>query len=233
MKISHKPRIHWQQMVEGVSTIPMFAPYRPIMRELGDAWPTIASLNEIAKKYAPTLQLEFTEAAPSSRRKPAASASLRGYIQLIAAEKIVPMRHESAHDIFNYLTFVLFPETKKRLIEIHHQETLALVAAGINLTPQGGRGRSRVQDLATLFDEGGSIAYGDQLIVFGHGILEQFIVEPRPVRAFCWNASLPPHVEINTTSLDLALAEELQNIDCLTQPSRFSGQWIPESLTRG
>ena len=228
------PGPSWADITQLIATIPLFAPYRVLTSDLGEDWPSIATLNEAATAHAPHLALEFIPQKPTSRRKRDSSSTLRGYIQQIAEDNLVPMRPKSVHDLFNYLTFLLFPESKKALMRIHHAETMALLESTNGVGPKGGRGRTRTQDLATLFDEGGSIAYGtqpDDLIVFGHGILEQFILQPRQVRAFCWNISSETFAAHDTAAMDQKLAEILVNAAHLADSSQFSGQYIPESLT--
>lgn len=224
----------WRDITQRIAKIPLFAPYRAIAEDLGQDWPTLATFNQVAAAYAPHLGLEFIAQKPTSRRKRDSSATLRGYIQQIAEDRVVPMRALSVHDLFNYMTFLLFPESKKTLMRIHHTETLVLLQETNGVMPQGGRGRTRTQDLATLFDEGGSIAYGVQpndLIVFGHGILEQFILQPREVRAFCWNITSETFTARDTALMDRKLASCLADTAILSNNSHFSGRYIPASLT--
>lgn len=224
----------WSDIIQTMATIPLFAPYRTIAKDLGEDWPTIATFNQVARAHVPELHLEFITQKPTSRRKRDSSATLRGYIQQIAEDRVVPMRSQSVHDLFNYLTFLVFPESKKTLMHIHHTETQVLLRDTNGLMPQGGRGRTRTQDLATLFDEGGSIAYGphpQDLIVFGHGILEQFVLQPREVRAFCWNISSESLRANHTVLMDRKLATCLADTAILANNQHFSGRYIPKSLT--
>ena len=242
--IAKNQSISWQTMRERMEEISCFAPYRRIVDALGAEWPSLEVLNQYAQTFSPGLGLEFIPqiATNRSRRKDktssssslsSSSSSLRGYIQLIASEGLVPMRHQSIHDLFNYMTFLLFPKSKLALMKIHQTESELLAKAPT--PPAGGRGRSRLQDLATLFDEGGSIAYGqkpEDLLVFGHGVLEQFIYEPRRVRAFCWQPrQLSSDSEHMIANLDQELAQDIGAVAPFQDPSRFSGQWIPDSLS--
>lgn len=243
--IAKNQSISWQTMRERMEDISCFGPYRTIVDALGAEWPSLEMLNQYAQTLSPNLGLEFIPqvVANRSRRKDktssstssslSSSSSLRGYIQMIANEGLVPMRHQSIHDLFNYMTFLLFPKSKLALMKIHQTETELL--ANAPTPPTGGRGRSRLQDLATLFDEGGSIAYGqrpEDLIVFGHGVLEQFIYEPRRVRAFCWQPrQLSSDSGHMIAHLDEELAQDIGAIAPFQDPSRFSGQWIPDSLS--
>lgn len=239
MNMTKMPAIvSWQTMRQRMEHISSFAPYCGIVDDLGSEWPSLEDLNRCAKVRSPDLGLEFIAQVPGNRRKRGdapASSSLIGYIQMIATQGLVPMRPQSIHDLFNYMTFLLFPRSKLALMKIHQKETELLAQSPIPLA--GGRGRSRIQDLATLFDEGGSIAFGDRpedLIVFGHGILEQFINEPRRVRAFCWRPRQFPgisNISDLPAILDQELAMDLAAVEPLHDQSRFSGQWIPESLT--
>jgi hypothetical protein len=231
------PPISWQTMRQRMADIACFGPYRILVDDLGVDWPSLETLNNYAQQRSPNLGLQFISQVPGNRsrrkEKTSSSSSLRGYIEMIATEGLVPMRHQSIHDLFNYMTFLLFPKSKLALMKIHQTETELLAQSPP--PPAGGRGRSRLQDLATLFDEGGSIAYGqkpEDLIVFGHGVLEQFINEPRRVRAFCWQPrQLSSDSEHMLAELDQELALDIAAIAPFQDPSRFSGQWIPDSLT--
>ena len=123
---------------------PVFDPLRPSLRELGNAPPTLDSLNALAG----AAQLRVASGKPLRFVAPGGDG--RGYEVRIFESGCVPTRPGNPHDLFNALAWLAFPRTKAQLNALH--------AAAIP-REQGRRGRLR--DLLTLFDEGGAVVACD------------------------------------------------------------------------
>lgn len=80
----------------------------------------------------------------------------------------VHTRPDNWHDLLNALVWLAFPLTKARINAMH--------AAAI---PAEGGKRGPLRDLLTIFDEGGAIAAGERITIFGHATMEQAL-QPRP-----------------------------------------------------
>lgn len=84
------------------------------------------------------------------------------YEERIYLEGEVQTRNSSWHDLFNALVWMTFPKSKARLNAVHYREILL----------QKDRVRSRIRDIATLFDESGVIvASSDERL---SGLLRNF-----------------------------------------------------------
>ncbi len=187
---------------------PWYAPYRPLLAEVGEdaqagRWPAcVARLNALARARALRngngLPLLFA---------PADAAGGRPYEAHIWATGQVPTRTEGAgawHDLFNALVWLRFPAIKARLNALQAE---AIARAGVGGT------RGPLRDAATLFDENAVLLLtGDpalaealrrfdwqalfvrgradfcrhaRVIVFGHALLDKLRA---PYKAVCGHA---------------------------------------------
>lgn len=97
------------------------------------------------------------------------------YESRAAIDGEVLTRAHSWHDLMNALVWATFPVTKLTL-------TRTLVA--VQARAGAGPARDRSHDLLALFDEGGVIRDGTQLIWFGHALYEHRLLMPElPLRA--------------------------------------------------
>lgn len=191
---------------------PWFAPYRPLLDEVGgDAlagrWPAcVERLNARARARG----LRNGNGRPLRFGAPDA-AGARAYEAHIWSTGEVPTRIGDAggwHDLFNALVWLAFPRVKSRLN--------ALQAARIAADGVGAR-RGALRDAATLFDENGLLLFTDdaalaadlrafdwqglfvrgrqrflehaRVVVFGHALLDKLRV---PYKAVCGHAWVMP-----------------------------------------
>lgn len=133
-------------------------------------FPNLEQINELHKAlkiescFGPNFR--FIPQAPRARRRRLEQES---YEQLVFRTGSVPTRSRSWHDLFNALSWMLFPKTKHaiihRTIEINHKVDQQSAKAG--------RVRSREQERMAMFDEGGMILINDVVpLIFGHAIWE-------------------------------------------------------------
>jgi hypothetical protein len=200
-----------------------------LLNDLND-WPTIDSLNARAQRLFPHFSWTFvlSEKVPS-RAKSRGSASLTGYVELISRHKKIPVRERNLHDFLNAISFLMFPASKLALNDRHLLESPNGVKPGQN--------RTKVQDLLTMFDEGGVIRlhgpnglYRD--LIFGHAVNEHIVLE-KTIRAARLDFTVD--VDILTTTLPnlIAIADDLfanwlKNETHCQNGGEFSHVWIPE-----
>lgn len=222
------PPISWNELKQRVRKNKLYVPVLPFLERLGDSWPTIETYNRVAAEVVADLDITFVLQEVGPKQK--VGGSLRSYIEGIAARGEVPTREQSIHDLFNFLTYLMFPKTKHTIMQ-HH----ALESAG--LPPTGsGRGRTRKQDLLTLFDEGGALKLlplnetdEASFILFGHGVYEQFVLQPRPITTWAWHVPQCFRDAFSSQSfreLDLYLAKTLEHADVLNDRAIMKGHLI-------
>lgn len=191
---------------------PWFAPYRPLLDEVGEdalagRWPAcVERLNALAQVQG----LCNGNGLPMRFGAPDA-AGAQAYEAHIWATGEVPTRIDRAggwHDFFNALVWLAFPRVKARLN--------ALQAARIAADGVGAR-RGALRDAATLFDENGLLLFTDdaaladdlrafdwqalfvrgrqrfleraRIVVFGHALLDKLRA---PYKAVCGHAWVMP-----------------------------------------
>ncbi len=117
------------------------------------------------------------------RKKTKAQAELH-YDEYICQKGIIPVRENNWHDFFNALIWFFFPCTKK----VIYQKFLNLRKSRENPCI-----RSSEEDRLTLLDEGGEIFLpNEKSVIFGHAILENFILTPdRKINSFKLTLSNP------------------------------------------
>ena len=221
----------WQKLKYTAQNDTRFAAMNHILSQVpDDHWPTCEQLSEVAHTMHPEVNITCVAQAPRSRRK-RKDSSLASYIDQIALSRTIPTRENHTHDLFNFVTFMMFPHTKLAIMDTHKCESL--------LAPDGstgGRARTRAQDLLTLFDEGGAIAVGDDTIIFGHGIYEMIIKNDQPVRAITWvglevsqpsEKSWPDILAVIDAQLARVVSSPLQ----LADSSLFPGRWLKRTAT--
>ncbi|GAA4402223.1 hypothetical protein GCM10023089_04960 [Quisquiliibacterium transsilvanicum] len=191
---------------------PWFAPYRPLLDEVGDdalagRWPAcVEHLNALSQARG----LRNGSGRPLRFGAPDA-AGAQAYEAHIWATGEVPTRicaEGGWHDLFNALVWLAFPRIKSRLN--------ALQAARIAADGVGAR-RGALRDAATLFDENGLLLFTDdaaladdlrafdwqalfadgrqrfieraRVVVFGHALLDKLRA---PYKAVCGHAWVMP-----------------------------------------
>jgi len=118
----------------------LFFPIRALCERLtGRNWPSCEELNRLAGPLhnANGLPVQFVEDCGDPL----------GYEQRIYLRGEVETRANSWHDLFNALVWMTFPKAKSRLNLLHFEE----------ICNQPDKRRSRMRDIATLFDESGVI----------------------------------------------------------------------------
>jgi hypothetical protein len=150
-----------------------------------ETWPlanllTSAYQQTMGDRPEKTLWSFVEQDVQSKQPKVHKKTSLDGYIRRIVEQGEVPVRKENVHDFFNFISFVCFPLTKKVLMKLQYEE--ALLATASHLGEAGGRGRTKLQDRLTIFDEGGTVLMGEQFLVFGHALWEQSFLNPQTIR---------------------------------------------------
>lgn len=155
----------------------------------------------------------------------------QAYEQFIFDTGCCPTR-DNAHDFFNGLCWLHFPQTKKRLNQLQAEQ---IAQEGIKAT------RGPVRDALTLFDENAAIFVGPdvlwealqaknwpvlfveqraqwqnaQLIIFGHALLEKLIYPRKPMTAHVYRA----HSAIDSIAdLDAWVAQDLTGEKLASKP---------------
>lgn len=149
-------------------------------------WPTLDDHNErlahLPLFNSSGTRLRFAAASKRrTRRKAPAIVDLSTtYDGQIAANGVVPMREQSAHDFFNAVSWAAFPKTKQRINELQMAALRKRIGEGAARVPNA---RSREEDLLTMLDEGGLILAGIPFVL-GHALFEHLYTQTSNVRAF-------------------------------------------------
>ncbi len=176
-------------------TCPWLAPLRDtgqtVMSEVAHG----ADLHETLSRHTALRRFVPQSALPSGT----------AYEQFIFDTGTVPTR-ANAHDFFNGLCWITFPQTKKRLNELQAAE---IAKAGVQ------NSRGPVRDALTLFDENAAFLLAPQaiwdaleardwkrlfvdlrplwaeaqLVLFGHALLEKLLNPRKPITAHVYQAS--------------------------------------------
>jgi hypothetical protein len=219
--------IPWNFVQQQVHSHQIFVPFRPIFDKMGGEWPTLETYNDLASSVGAEFPFRFVDQnamRKSSRASQSKVGSLGSYV-LAASSKHISTRIFNVHDLFNVMTYLMFPKTKSAIMELHLSEQNSMEPSRKGM---GGRGRTRLQDLLTLFDEGGAIASQgatQSLIVFGHGVLEEFITSPKQIRVFAWHCGSEQSWDIR--QLDQNLSVSLAKEGSLSDKEVFSGCYLP------
>jgi hypothetical protein len=240
-------QIEWNQVSQLISSMPVFRDCSCYANMNALDWPSITDYQNIFSCFHDSKFITFIEQQKKSRRKKREigaidDTSLANYIEKIAMNRELPVRLNNVHDFFNSMTFVMFPKTKFKIMSLHFLEA----QKGQPNLSGGGRGRTRAQDYLTLFDEGGAIKLGsadENFIIFGHGIYEQCIFDPKPVRALTWDLTGSPLAEVAGNRfneshhlfmyrLDEMMSQLIEGSDFFAKSSDCKGEYIPEFLYR-
>ena len=182
----------------------------------------------------------FSDEIRSAPQKTKNQFNLDGFIHNIHNHRRVFTRSESMHDLFNFMTFLMFPMTKLKIFELHCQESIQF-SKDLEKS-RGGRGRTRLQDLLTLFDEGGSIllstntivtSTSEPFLVFGHGILEQYCISPIEITSYCLDLTKLTQETQNMSTmnaLDSFIADTLNRAYQESFLGYFAGKEVPKRL---
>ena len=181
-------------------------------REIESLPPWLAPYREAAQRVANAADQTSVAAALNAARdakadigKFVAHAELPAdepYEAFIARTRSIPTR-DNAHDLFNGLAWLTFPQTKRRMNQLQAQQIATRGVSG----PRGA-----VRDALTVFDENGAllrapreltdalrerdwhrlfIAYRSlwesaQLVLFGHALIEKLMQPRKPITAHVW-----------------------------------------------
>lgn len=104
-------------------------------------WPDSEQYTKVFQQYAGTGIKVETQLKPSS---------VEEYCAAIFLDHTVPTRFQNWHDFLNLLMWMEFPDLK---FHLHRMQWQALQ----NFPKTSGRGRPPVNDVITMFDEGGAI----------------------------------------------------------------------------
>ena len=181
---------------------PWFQPWRAFGEPVLAAWHGRA-LHEALNGFGST----FVKFVPASEKQEGES-----YETFIFRTRSCPTR-ENAHDFFNALAWLAFPQEKLRLNELQARE--------IGRDGVGAR-RGAVRDAITIFDENGAFLEGPQplwdalltrewrrlfvdlrplwrearVTIFGHALLEKLLVPRKDLTAHVWCGPCDFHAEV-------------------------------------
>lgn len=198
-------------------------------------WPDLSFYNAIASRRllarpdGVALTFIHQPKKPSRwRRRLAATSANDRYDQSVLGRGVIPTRMGSWHDLFNNISWLLFPEAKYALVE-------RLGASYANRTPidlERRQFRSREGDRLAILDEGGVIEAScgsrSQLMVFGHALHESFVLGREDIR--CMKISVEVPVNAFDGSVPLIRAAD-DALAALLHSGLFSGEpLLPESV---
>jgi len=192
------PSIDWRQ--------PWLAPWRDPGQRVAQAVAAGAALPDALNREQAAQQrmagragIEFV---PQSALPPG-----QGYEHYMAQTGQCPTR-ENLHDLFNGLCWLRFPQTKRKINQLHAAQ---LELAGASATPPP---RGPVRDALTVFDENAAFLLAPpplwqaleardwprlfielrplwadaQLVLFGHALLEKLVSPRKPITAHVYRA---------------------------------------------
>ena len=153
MKANKKQKT-WFEIQSQLQKLPIFEPVRDILSRFSH-WPDVNDMNSLWQTTHPLVTLTFeseifSDEIRSAPQKTKNQFNLDGFIHNIHNHRRVFTRSESMHDLFNFMTFLMFPMTKLKIFELHCQESIQF-SKDLEKS-RGGRGRTRLQDLPTLFE---------------------------------------------------------------------------------
>ena len=161
-----------------------------------------------------------------------------GYEHYLFQSSQCPTR-DNLHDFFNGLCWLRFPQTKKKINQLHAAELAGAKAAfnaGASLPPRG-----PVRDALTVFDENAAFLLAPQplwdaldardwlrlfvdlrplwaeaqLVLFGHALLEKLVYPRKPITAHVYRAQPAIH---SIAQLDAWIAGDLMAAKLACKP---------------
>ena len=202
---------------EDIWACPWFSPWQAIGKDILQAWQQQPNaLHACLAKKQTEFQAVAQEELPSDE----------AYEAFIARTQTVPTRN-NAHDFFNGLCWLRFPQTKQQLNRLQAQ---AIAQQGVQDT------RGALRDALTLFDENAALLYAPevlwqalqaqdwqrlfvtlrdewkaaQLTLFGHALLEKLLHPYKAITAHVLCLSVPNEVHIaGDQALDTWLSHQL------------------------
>lgn len=188
---------------------PVLLPFDPqVLRrfESAEQWPSVDEYNALAGIDSPL----FADVPPGEVTREG------GYENYVARHGCVPTRSRNWHDLFNFLAWVHFPETKAALHEVHIQEMAH------DADPRNAR--TQRQNSATLFDEAGVIVASAE-----SALLES--LQRLEFKSVFWNQRASVESELRILVVGHALVDALRTPS--PEPhSGFCGRGIFISLTK-
>lgn len=205
---------------------PIFAGVAEVLPHLRllSSWPELEFFNELATIRALTLPcgralrfvLQPKKRSRWRRRAGAGEAVAPArYDQSVLERGEIPTRLRSWHDLFNNISWLLFPEAKTALVERLAGSYLTRTQEDI----ERAQFRSREGDRLAILDEGGVILVqvGDEqrTFVFGHALQESYVYGRLNIRCMSVMLTVPAESKASDGSLvaatDRALAAFLRD----------------------
>lgn len=161
-------------------------------------WPNLDELTaaaaEAGARTATGHRLRFVDAPPRRRRRMAGDTRTGPDYELrVYNFGEVQTRLRNWHDFFNALAWLIFPHTKAAL---NRRQVEGWDPTLI---------RTREQDRLAMFDEGGVILVGDNVLLFGHALMESLVLGINRVRGMAFM------IEENLQNVDFKVAKAIED----------------------
>lgn len=228
--IKNSPTI-WRH--DFVDLSPLFEPLRAAARPFtcfGEGWPDLADYQQVLDAQAQPILTQTGQRLKVVPQDLRPQCYEEFYSPRLHSRGELQTRHQNWHDLFQLLTWLVFPQTKAQINALHipHVETRMKPGA------DSGR-RAPLENLLSLFDEGGAVVVASdasllelirgfewkslfwqrraeladklQCITFGHGLYEKAL---RPYVGMTANTIL---LEVDDGFLTWPLAQRLQTLD--------------------
>jgi hypothetical protein len=134
---------------------PMFEPLLPLAHKLADftyGWPSLHDYQILLAQHPEPILTHHGAPLRIAVQGPRPRCLEEQYASRIYLTGEIQTRVANWHDFFQLLTWLTFPKTKAAINAIHHQAATGRFAAAT----ESGR-RSPVENMLSLFDEGGAI----------------------------------------------------------------------------
>ena len=133
----------------------MFDPLMPLAQRLAvfnDGWPSLDDYQHLLAEHPEPILTHHGIPLKIAAQGPRPVCLEEQYASRIYLTGEIQTRRRNWHDFFQLLTWLTFPKTKAAINAMHHHAAKARFAG----TMDGGR-RSPVENMLSLFDEGGAI----------------------------------------------------------------------------
>ncbi|MDH5395826.1 MAG: DUF3025 domain-containing protein, partial [Gammaproteobacteria bacterium] len=150
-----KPDLLQQWTPEFVSRSPIFLPLRPWAEKFSqfeDAWPALNDYQKLLDTLPKPLVTLSGKALKIVQQDGKPGHFSEHYAPRIYLTGEIQTRTENWHDFFQFLTWFMFPKTKAVINSIHIPAAQSRIENDSDL----GR-RSRIENMLSLFDEGGAV----------------------------------------------------------------------------